>query len=106
MTADNAQYGTSGGNRAKDDKVCVSAEIGVNKYYPTDEKRVVKPTPYAKAKGAICDPYSGTCYRWIRNPGVNQKHACVVDLLGGINTYGEPVFADFIGVRPVIWIKL
>lgn len=106
QTGENSQYGTEGEKPGPVDKICLFADIGVKKFFSTSTDRVVKPTPYAKAKGAICDSAEGNCYWWLRTPGFNQQYVCVVDMLGNINMFGEPALADFVGIRPFIWIKL
>ena len=105
-TKDNSQYGTEGEKPGTFDKISLFAEAGIKKHFPSNIDRVAKPTPYAKSKGVACDSTEGSCHWWIRTPGFNQQYACVVDMLGNLNMFGEPAFADFVGIRPFIWIKL
>ena len=106
QTKDNSQYGTEGEKPGPFDKICLFAEAGIKKHFPSNIDRMAKPTPYAKSKGVACDSTEGSCHWWTRTPGYNQQYACVVDMLGNLNMFGEPAFADFVGIRPFIWIKL
>ena len=106
QTKDNSQYGTEGEKPGPFDKICLFAEAGIKKHFPSNIDRMAKPTPYAKSKGVACDSAEGNCHWWTRTPGYNQQYACVVDMLGNLNMFGEPAFADFVGIRPFIWIKL
>ena len=106
QTKDNSQYGTEGEKPGPFDKICLFAEAGIKKHFPSNIDRMAKPTPYAKSKGVACDSTEGNCHWWTRTPGFNQQYACVVDMLGNLNMFGEPAFADFVGIRPFIWIKL
>lgn len=106
QTKDNSQYGTEGEKPGPFDKICLFAEAGIKKHFPSNIDRMAKPTPYAKSKGVACDSTEGSCHWWTRTPGYNQQYACVVNMLGNLNMFGEPAFADFVGIRPFIWIKL
>ena len=119
--ADNAKYGTEGGNDTKDRVFLLSAEE-MNLYFPADtldeaERRYVNPsrattaTAYAKAAGVYCSDsinqwYDENCYYWLRSPGYGENYKADVYYNGYVDTNGYVVHGEEHGVRPAIWVNL
>lgn len=42
----------------------------------------------------------------LRTNGLDEQHIAFVDPRGELNTEGVPVNADYIGIRPAMWVNL
>lgn len=117
-----SQYGIGGGRSTKD-KVYVPSindmkkwgyELAVDSYdyYPSAVYNSSS-TPYADIQGCLIYPTSEGQYfceryttYWLRTPGSAINEAATVDTSYGFMPWGDMVDSDFVGVRPVINIKL
>ena len=124
---DNAKYNTRGGNATKDKLFLLSIEE-VNKYFKNDKERVAVATPYVERTGVLTINYlkknhystlkdeireweaaglpGGSCWWWLRSPGIHQYCAADVVPWGCVNSYGSHVFNDHYAVRPAFKINL
>lgn len=108
---DNEEYGTSGGNDTSDKVFCLSIDE-VNEYFIDNEDRVAITTKYAKGKVSaddmeyFMDASSGGGRWWVRSPGINAIYAMNVDGSGWVTDNGRNVDADYVGIRPALWINL
>lgn len=108
--ADNAEYGTDGGNDTVD-KVFLLSIDEAKKYFPDDVSRRCAPTKYAKEQGAyLSDDYTtasgeAVCW-WLRSPGIDQGCATTVNSYGCVNVRGSGINIDYGCVRPALWVRL
>ncbi len=106
----NAEFNTSGGNSTEDRVFCLSRSEA-DSLFPDDEARKCAPTPYAVKKGAYEDGNGltdgrGSCWWWLRSPGLRQNLALHVNTDGGINSGGCSVRMSNRAVRPALWVNL
>ena len=99
----NPNYSTNPGS-ATTDKVFLLSINEAEKYFSSDEARKCAPTAYAKAQGAYTS--NGTCWWWLRSPGLYQDSAAYVYRRGDIFCNGNSVSSDDGCVRPAMWIEL
>ena len=108
---DNAEYNTKGGNNTRDNLFLLSIDEA-NKYFSFDKKRRLYPAPYAqssKSKEGHLDTntdFGGSCWWWLRSPGLNQLCAAVVTSGGDVYSYGNIVYYDRNAVRVAFKINL
>jgi hypothetical protein len=76
-----------------------------NKYFSAYSARQCQPTDYAVANGGL-ESTSGTCWWWLRSPGINQNDAASVNYVGDVYEYGHLVYLGKCAVRPALWIDL
>ena len=100
----NPKYNTMGGNDTEDKIFLLSIEEA-KKYFSSNGERKCKASAYAKEQGAYVND-SGSCWWWLRSPGVNQYFAALVNSDGDITDYGDHVSNDYYAVRPAMWIDL
>ena len=102
--ADNPKYNTPGGNDTEDTVFLLS--IGEAKeYLPTNLQRQVAPTPYAVNKGVYKSSY-GTCWWWLRSPGLDPYSAAGIRHDGLFNALGYFVNFGDSAVCPAMWVEL
>ena len=92
--------------KATQDKVFLLSILEVNKYFASDAAEKCKNTAYVEKQGAQTLENGGFGLWWLRSPGDGQKFAAFVGNNGGVETYGLRVSADFVAVRPALWIDL
>ena len=106
VTADaNPVYDTPGGNDTND-KVFLLSIDEVNRYFADDKARMCTGTPYCYEQGAYKDLDRGTCWCWLRSPGIGANLAAYVFTSGGVRNFGDSVNYDRDAVRPAMWIDL
>ena len=104
-TADNAKWGTKGGEDTVDKVFALSVEE-LNKYFACCKCRQAEPTPYALGKGLYRLEENGKCCWWLRTPGYVQFAASRVNVSGGVS---ETIYDDnkaHRAARPAMWIKV
>ena len=74
------------------------------KYFASNEERLLYPTPYAVNKG-IPMFKNGSTWWWLATPGSMKNCAAYVNYNGKIKRYGDFVFIGSIAVRPAIVIN-
>ncbi len=99
----NSDYNTNTG-KATQDKVFLLSITEANKYFASDAGRLCKPTAYAEANGVFF--WNGGCFWWLRSPGYRQDYAASVFSRGAVDEAGTEVDADFLAVRPALWIDI
>lgn len=107
-TPDNPHFGTSGGNNTEDHIFLLSIDEA-GQYFPTDEARKLKATPYAKSKGAMDNETFGGTTMWVlRSSGVSMGDNASVRPNGIISPgfMNEPLEMVILGMRPAFWMKL
>ena len=101
--ADNALYGTEGGNNTPD-RIFLLSFDEANQYFVNDGARLCLPTAYAKNQGAWVYEKTGMTWWWLRSPGGDNSLAAGVTPLGDIYDYGSMVSYTSIAVRPAFWM--
>ena len=104
VNSENPKYGTPGGVNTTD-KIFLLSITEAQKYFKDDNARKLKPTPFAKMRGAWVSN-DGYSYWWLRSPGYNQRYAAYVIYDGGVNNHGHYVNSDNIAVRVALWLNL
>ncbi len=102
-TGKNPQTDTEGGEDTTDKLFVLSIEE-LLKYFPEQEDRLAEATAYAAAEGASVDTNYKTSGYWTRNMGSDAQSAAYVYYYGAISYEGALVRADYLGVRPAMWI--
>lgn len=75
------------------DKIFLLSVQEVVKYFTSDEQFIAK--------------YNGTPVKWwLRTPGMFGIMASTVDTSGKINTAGESITEELVGVRPALWLSI
>ncbi len=106
VTADtNPVYATPVGNDTMDQVFLLSIDE-TNRYFADDTSRTCVGTPYCYEQGAHKDSDFGTCWWWLRSPGLDTYLAAHVDTGGGVSDFGGNVNIDLLAVRPALWINL
>lgn len=100
----NPSYSTSPG-KSTTDRVFLLSITEVNKYFSSDSARQCQGTAYCYAQGAY-KTNKGNCWWWLRSPGLNSKHAALVQGSGSVYNSGITVDGGIIAVRPALWINL
>ena len=103
QVADNADYGTPGGNATEDALFLLSLDE-VARYLPTPDDRKCTPTQKA-LDDKIWVSETGTCYWWLITPGFDEYNACMIDTSGFIGRMGYRVHNRNMGIRPAFWLK-
>jgi len=93
--ADNAEYGTVGGNDTEDRVFLLSIDEA-NRYFADDAGRIAE------------DENGRSAWWWLRSPGDRSMCASYVYYDGSIRADGGGISFDFSagGVRPAVWLKL
>jgi hypothetical protein len=120
--ADNAVYGTEGGNNTTD-LVFLLSTGEAERYFSSKDARRAEGTPYAKSQGIYVNTSAsgvdvnqhidgsgyGYSWWWLRTPGGSASEVACVLSDGGIDlkgsTYTQSGDNDG-GVRPAMWIDL
>jgi len=108
---DNTKGNTKGGNNTND-KIFLLSTDEARKYFSSDEKRKLWPTPYAKgsnSKEGNLDTSSSSdssCWWWLRSPGSNQSYAAFVFSGGYVDSLGRHVYGASGAVRVALKINL
>ena len=99
---ENPNYNTNSGNPTTD-KIFLLSINEVKEYFDSDRARQCAPTEYAMA-----NKVQGTseCAWWLRSSGSSQRQAALIYGSGSIHYYGITVEANFIGIRPAMWIDI
>jgi len=93
-------YRTDGGNPTTD-KVFILSKDEIYKYNFDTQGEA---TPYARGRGVLIAK-NGKCLYWVRQPGVRQSEAMVVDMHGSV--WIPDIVNSYIrGVRPAMWVSL
>ncbi len=105
-TASNPISKVSGGN-ATEDRLFVLSFDAVRVYFADDDARIAKATPFAQANGVYVNPYTDSCYWWLRNPGGFDYYACIVDY-DGVVQVERGLSCNYVncGVRPAMWVSM
>jgi len=100
---DNAKCNTKGGNNTND-KIFLLSIDEAKKYFSSDEKRKLWPTPY----GILWEnaDYGASCFWLLRSPGYRQNFAAHVSRAGGVYSKGNSVNCVGYAVRPALKINL
>ena len=94
----------NGGEDTIDSVFCLSYDEAME-YFPGDDGRIAEPTFYAQSRGAAA-PSGNSGEWWLRTQGYDNNWAMSVKPYGVIDTDGHGVDADYIGVRPAMWILI
>ena len=118
VNADNVENGlnTPGGNDTEDKIYLLSLDEVTNSSYGfrsvgddqakiCDQARICETTDYAKEKGTYINEENSLRW-WLRSPGYDSSYASYVEFTGYGGRYDCCVDFDFLGVRPVLHIKL
>lgn len=106
----NSLFNTVGGKSTQDKVFLLSIEEAL-KYFDSDEKRIIYPTPLAVKHGAFVSKDTEgplkltTCY-WLRTPGDKDTKAALVNNDGSINYSGFGVEGNVVSIRPAIWVRV
>lgn len=107
--SDRSNWHTKGGNTTYDKMFLLSIEEA-EKYFSSDEKRKLQPTPYAKSinskNGNLWTVRDGSCWWWLRSPGCHQNVAAAVGIGGLVQSFGFNVGSNEGAVRPAMKINL
>lgn len=105
----NPVYGTPVGNETTDHVFLLSVQEA-DKYFPTEEDKKVRPTPYALSRGAYTS--SGLqkdqglpTFWWLRTPGQDSRYTAFISTLGVLRTEGLGEMGWDGGIRPAMWIE-
>ena len=103
----NPEHSANPGN-ATQDQVFLLSITEANKYFGSDSARQCKPTDYAIANRAYVNSSNGSCWWWLRSPGITEYDAAFVyaDADGDVDESGLDVDYDYAAVRPALWIDL
>ncbi len=99
----NPKYNTKGGESTLDKVFLLSADE-FTKYLANTEHAIGYTTEYARSKGAISGPESGTSVCWLRTPGESLVYVSTVSYVGELNPSGVYTYSKSNGFRPVMWI--
>lgn len=120
---DHPSFGTEGGNDTVDQVFLLSTEEA-NRYFSTNEDRIVYPTAYAYAQGCYTcnqttflshmsqygDEYDSeaSCWWWLRSPGFHTVYANSVHDNGQViaRSPGSDVRRGDNAVRPAMWVRV
>ena len=95
----NPEYSTNPGN-ATQDQVFLLSIPEVNEYFSYNNAGLCRLTDYAAANTSY------GWYWWLRSPGEYQNLAAYVNYDGSVSNSGFEVSADFVAVRPAMWISI
>ena len=95
----NPEYSTNPGN-ATQDQVFLLSIPEVNEYFSHNNAGLCRLTDYAAANTSY------GWYWWLRSPGEYQNLAAYVNYDGSVSNSGFEVSADFVAVRPAMWISI
>ncbi len=101
---DNPEWGAKGGCDTDDKVFCLSMEEA-RQYFSSGEDRAARPTVYAVTRGVYVAA-SGSCWWWLRSPGLDAKAAAGIDGGGIIRNGGHNVNYGRVAVRPACRVKL
>ena len=104
VTADKNPWFDTDPGKDTEDKVFLLSISEAEKYFSTDDERVLKPTEYALEQGAF--EYDGNGVWWLRSPGHDSDFAAYVNYDGHVYEYGFLVCNVDRLVRPALWINL
>jgi hypothetical protein len=109
VTADKSLLFLTNPGKATKDKMFILSISEMERYFSTTESRRCAPTAYAIKQGVKKSRVfkvdgKGTCWWWLRTPGITQKNASYVTNSGIYSGY--KLKEDNNGVRPVMWINL
>lgn len=104
MNYKNVNFRTGNGSNTRDNVFLLSIEEA-QRFFPSNEDRIVKPTAYARSKGAYSAP-NGNAWWWLRSSGSTESYAADVDYGGDVDSYGSDRFFGMNCVRPALWISL
>ena len=69
-----------------------------------DTSRTCVGTPYCYEQGALKAPDFGTCWWWLRSPGIDAYWATDVGIGVVVDYFGSYVSGDGSAVRPAMWV--
>lgn len=101
VNEDNPNYSTDGGDDTEESIFLLSI-AEAERYFDSDEDRIIKPTAYAIAHGA----WRSSGWWWLRSPGGTQAVAAGVFTDGRISYAGSLVNHEVRLVRPAMWINI
>ncbi len=118
-TGENYNYHSDGGKNTKDKIFLLSmdeitdSKYGFEKWNSYEVDRRTSATKYAAAQGAYYDDRYpteeniGSCWWWLRTPGIQLCHATLISLMGTVQGSGSNVDSYYgAGVRPAMYLKL
>lgn len=88
------------------DQVFLLSYTEANQYFADNDARVCYVTGYTKMQGIMAAVEDGVCWWWLRSAGSSLEYASYVLLNGYPYAGGCKVVADFVGVRPAIWVEI
>ena len=102
------------GGKTTWDRVFLLSIDEVKQYFKEQSDRMAAPTPYVEkeyeGRVYISDEYKvngrGTCWWWLRSPGINSLSAAYVDHDGAFYEGGIVVDNSAGSVRPALWLNL
>ena len=100
----NGRWRSVGGKNTEDSVFLLSYKETSREYFHRVIARQMKPTPYAKARGAYANGKNGVGWWWLRSPGGDQKNVACVDYEGDIGSHSTD--SQSVCVRPALWIDL
>ena len=95
-------FGTYAGNPTEDKLFLLSMEE-VYDYFDSDDSRMCAGTEYCYVQGAE-EWESGTCWWWLRSPGIGENIRATVHHYGSVHGMGNYAVTNIYGVRPAMWI--
>lgn len=101
----NPDYSTNPGMDT-DDYIFLLSVDEVKYYLTNDSVRMCSSTEYAVMQGAFRNESYGTCWWWLRTPGVSSRDASSVNSDGTIDTDDGSVNSGKGCVRPAMWIQI
>ena len=106
VTADrNPDYETSPGNDTTD-RIFLLSVAEADRYFSSNDARQCKATAYAEARGSYVFSSTGSCWFWLRSPGLNSASAAYVYTYGAIHSFDAYAYFSNYTVRPALWISL
>lgn len=104
VNADNAVYGTPGGEDTVD-RVFLLSFDEAERYLPEREQRISPMCAAAVMKGGFRSGL-GASWWWLRSSGVYGRDAAYVNSLGELSSYGYIVSRPGWAIRPALWLDL
>ena len=107
----NASWGTEGCKDTPDRVFALSIDEA-RELFADYEDRMAAVTPYAEKGGSYVSANhrlrngEGTGWWWLRSPGINSRHAALVDIGGDVLEGGDLVANSVGSVRPALWLNL
>lgn len=105
INTDNPEHGTDAG-KDTEDKVFLLSYNEVNRFFPTRDDRLLRPTAYAIEQSVWFNQAKETTWWWLRTPGVHPQTAMFVRDDGDFSVAGGRVDSPKGAIRPAIWVRI